>query len=129
MERIATDYAPERNRTLIRAIALLGRMHRDGDCGWNFERSRHHDALKVRPGRFDGPDCPLQQGIGDILIKSRLNDKYAGPRKVRLGFYRSPAGLRHHHPPSLLEAEKVASSFPTMSGASPIAKPLQPAIK
>ena len=71
MDGVAADHAAERDRSVIRLLALLRRLHGNGNSRGNFQR-----GVLQRAGRSG------QERIGDILVEARLDDEDAHIRKV-----------------------------------------------
>src|SRR5262249_54063370 len=42
---------------------------------WDFERPRHGEPIKLRPGLFEHLRGTRQQRIGDVIVKPRLDHK------------------------------------------------------
>ena len=77
MDGIAADHAAERDHAVIGLFLARRGIERHGDRGRDFERARHGDAVVARAGLVQRAGRARQQGVGDIVIKARLDNENA----------------------------------------------------
>src|SRR5262245_30739065 len=93
MQRLATNDAAERHRTLVGLAGALPGVEGDGDRGRHLERSRHAHAVEDRAGFAQRARGAREQGVGDILVETRLHDEDARAGEIaRTAIARISAG-------------------------------------
>ncbi len=77
MDGLAADHAAKRDDAVIRAAFAPRRVGRYRDRGRNLKRTRHADALDGRVRLVQCAHRAGQKRIGDLVIKTRLDDQDA----------------------------------------------------
>ena len=82
MARFAPNDAAERDGGLVRLAAIFRPVERDRESRRNFERAGHGEHIASSPRFRENGKRALQEPIGDIRSRTRLDDQATRPVEV-----------------------------------------------